>query len=108
ICKDTSDAHFAETGQCITLAHNTLARHTKGGATLTESNQKKSWLTAAEEVNIVSFTIEVAQWGFSLSPRRLKEHCEAVLRHRLGKTFPEGGLGRDWGNRFITKNHNRL
>ncbi|KAF8261092.1 hypothetical protein EI94DRAFT_1667458, partial [Lactarius quietus] len=85
ICKDTSDAHFAETGQHITLAHNTLACHTKGGATLTESNRKKSWLTAAEEANIVSFTIEVAQWGFPLSPWRLKEHCEAVLRHRLGK-----------------------
>jgi len=42
ICKDTSDAHFAETGQRILLAHNTLAQHGKGGITLTESNWAKS------------------------------------------------------------------
>ncbi|KAH9048714.1 hypothetical protein EDB84DRAFT_1247756, partial [Lactarius hengduanensis] len=98
ICKDVSDAHFAETGQRILLAHNTLARHVKGGTTLTESNQQKSWLTVKEEENIVNFAIEVAQRGFPLSPRRLKDHCEAVLQHRLGNNFPEGGLGRDWGN----------
>jgi hypothetical protein len=26
----------------------------------------------------------------------------------LGIEFPERGLGRDWGNHFITKHHNRL
>jgi hypothetical protein len=67
ICKDTLDAHFAATGRCVTLAHNTLARHTKGGTTLTQSNHKKSWLAAAEEENIINFTIEVAQQGFPLS-----------------------------------------
>ena len=108
ICKDVSDAHFAETGQRIPLAHNTLARHGKGGVTLTQSNRQKSWLTAEEEENIINFAIEVAQRGFPLSPRRLKDHCEAVLQHRLGKNFPEGGLGRDWGNCFITKHHNRI
>jgi len=60
-----------------------------------------------EEENIVNFAIEVAQWGFLLSPWRLKDHCEAGLQHRLGKNFP-GGLGRDWGNWFITKHHNQL
>ena len=38
ICKDVSDAHFAKTGRRIPLAHNTLARHLKGGVTLTQSN----------------------------------------------------------------------
>lgn len=108
ICKDASDAHFAKTGRHISLAHNTLARHGKGGVTLTQSNQQKSWLTAEEEENIINFAIKIAQRGFPLSPQRLKEHCEAVLRHRLGKNFPERGLGRDWGNRFITKHHSRL
>jgi hypothetical protein len=69
ICKDTSDAHFAETGRRIPLAHNTLARHAKGGITLTQSNREKSWLTVAEEENIINFTIEVAQRGFPLSPQ---------------------------------------
>ncbi|KAH9015412.1 hypothetical protein EDB85DRAFT_1866866, partial [Lactarius pseudohatsudake] len=96
ICKEVSDAHFAETGRRIPLAHNTLARHARGGVTLTQSNQRKSWLTAEEEENVVNFAIEVAQRGFPLSLRRLKDHCEAVLQHRLGKSFPEGGLGKDW------------
>jgi hypothetical protein len=108
ICKAVSDAHFAETGRRISLAHNTLMRHAKGGVTLTQSNQQKSWLTPEEEKNIVNFTIEIAQCGFPLSPRRMREHCEAILRHRLGDKFPEGGLGKDWSNRFITKHHDRL
>jgi hypothetical protein len=85
-----------------------LARHGRGGVTLTQSNGKKSWLTAEEDKIIVQFAIEMVQRGFLLSPRRLKEHAEAILRHRLGKDFPEQGLGKDWGNRFITKHHNRL
>ncbi|KAI9449500.1 hypothetical protein BJY52DRAFT_1126723, partial [Lactarius psammicola] len=66
-----------------------------GGVTLTQSNQQKSWLTAEEEETVVKFAIEVAQQGFPLSPQRLKDHCEAVLQHKLGKNFSEGGLGRD-------------
>ena len=108
ICQEASDAHFIATGRRIPLAHNTLARHGKGGITLTQSNKQKSWLTAEEEENIVKFTIEMAQRGFPLSPRRLKEHCEAILQHRLGAGFPERGLGKDWGNRFITRHHERL
>jgi hypothetical protein len=106
ICKDTSDAHFAETGVHIPLDHNTLVRHAKGGLTLTQSNRKKGWLVAEEEDRVVQFAVEIAQRGFPLSPQRLKDHAEAVIHHRMGKDFP--GLGRDWGNRFITKHNNRL
>jgi hypothetical protein len=108
ICQDASDTHFAATGRCIPLHHTTLARHGKGGVTLTQSNQKKSWLTVGEDETIVKFAIEMAQHGFPLSPRRLKEHAEAILRHRMGQDFPETGLGRDWANHFITKHNARL
>jgi len=108
ICKDASDAHFAATGRCIPLDHNTLLCHAKGGVALTQSNGKKSWLTAEEHETIVQFAIKMAQRGFPLSPQRLKEHAEAILRHRLGGSFPEKGLGRDWASRFITKYHNGL
>jgi hypothetical protein len=67
ICKEASDSHFEETGQRIPLAHNTLAWHAKGGVMLTQSNRKKSWLTAKEEESVVTFAIEVAQQGFPLS-----------------------------------------
>jgi hypothetical protein len=108
ICQDASDAHFATTGRRIPLSYSTLVRHAKGGVTLTQSNCKKSWLTEVEHETVVQFAIEMAQRGFPLSPRRLKEHAEAILRQRLGQDFPESGLGRDWGNRFITKHHSKL
>jgi hypothetical protein len=34
ICQEASDAHFIETGRHILIAHNTLARHAKGGEIL--------------------------------------------------------------------------
>jgi len=68
ICQDASDTHFAATGRRIPLHHTTLARHGKGGVTLTQSNQKKSWLTVGEDETIVKFVIEMAQRGFPLSP----------------------------------------
>jgi hypothetical protein len=108
ICKDTSNAYFAETGVRIPLDHNSLIRHAKGGLTLTQSNRKKGWLVAEEEDRVVQFAVEIAQRGFPLSPQRLKDHAEAVIRHRLGEAFPKCGLGKDWGSRFITKHHNRL
>jgi hypothetical protein len=79
ICQEASDAHFATTGRRIPLHHNTLARHGKGGVTLTQSNGKKSWLTAGEDEIVVKFTIKMAQHGFPLSPKWLKEHAEAIL-----------------------------
>jgi hypothetical protein len=85
-----------------------LAHYGKGGVTLTQSNGKKSWLTAGEDETIVKFTIKMAQCGFLLSPKKLKEHAEAILRHRMGQDFPEKGLGRDWGNHFIMKHNSRL
>jgi hypothetical protein len=108
ICQEVSNAHFAETGRRINLAHNTLARHGKGGVTLTQFNRQKSWLTVEEEEIVIRFTIEMAQRGFPLSIQRLNEHCEAILQHRLGTGFPERGLGKKWGSRFIVKHHDRL
>jgi hypothetical protein len=60
ICQDASDVYFSATGRRIKLHHNTLARYGKGGVTLTQSNGKKSWLTAGEDQTIVKFTIEMA------------------------------------------------
>jgi len=108
ICQDASDAHFAATGRRIPLSFNTVVRHAKGGINLTQSNGKKSWLTEEEHETMVQFAIEMAQRGFPLSPRRLKEHSEAILQHRLGKDFPDGGLGKDWVSCLITKHHDRL
>jgi hypothetical protein len=85
-----------------------LAQLSNGGRTLTEANGKKSWLTNAEQDLIVQFVIELALQGFPLSPKRLREHAEHILRACLGDQFPEDGLGKNWATWFITKHHDRI
>ena len=108
VCKTVSDDHFSRTQIRICLDHNTLARLSNGGQSLTKANSKKSWLTNAEQDLLVQFVIELAHRGFPLSPTRLREHSEYILRARLGDRFPEGGLRKNWATRFITKHHDRL
>jgi len=108
LCQIVSDNYYEQEHKQIHLDHNTLARLVKGGVTRTESNGKKGWLTKDEGDIIVDFTIVVARWGFPLSPKRLREHAENILVARLGKRFPETGIGKNWATRFITKHHDRL
>ena len=58
--------------------------------------------------DVCSSDLEMARRGFPLSPKRLREHAEQILTARLGKMFPETGLGKNWATRFITKHHDRL
>jgi hypothetical protein len=108
LCQFVSDDYYKREGERIHLDDSTLARLVKGGTTRTETNGKKAWLTNEEGNIIVDFTIEVACRGFPLSPKRLREHAEHILGARLGKRFPETGLGKNWASRFITKHHDRL
>jgi hypothetical protein len=85
-----------------------LARLSNGGQSLTEANRKKSWLTDVEQDLLIQFVLELAHRGFPLSPTRLREHSEYILRARLGDSFPEEGLGKNWAMQFITKHHDRL
>jgi hypothetical protein len=85
-----------------------LARLSNGGQSLTEANGKKSWLTDVEQDLLIQFVLELACRGFPLSPTRLQEHSEYILRARLGDSFPEEGLGKNWATWFITKHHDRL
>ena len=108
LCQLVSDDYYERTHKQIHVNDSTLARLVKGGLTRTESNGKKSWLTKEEGDIVVDFAIVVARRGFPLSPKRLREHAEHILTARLGKRFPETGLGKNWATRFITKHHNRL
>jgi hypothetical protein len=107
-CRTISDNYFAQMNIRIPLDHNTLSRLVKGGITQADFNAGKSWLTEQEQDIIVQFTVDMARRGFPLSPKRLREHAEKILRHRLGKRFPNKGLGKNWATRFITKHHDRL
>lgn len=108
ICQEVSDAHFERKKRRIHLSHHTLNRLANGGVSISEHNAKKHWLTGEEENVIVLFAVEMAERGFPLSPRRLREHAEQILHKRMGSLFPENGLGKDWTTHFITRHYNRL
>lgn len=108
VCTEISNQHFANTGHRITLNPGTLSNHAAGHQTMSAFNAKKHHLSEAEQKQIVDFAIELGDRGFPLSPRRLREHAEHILRKRLGHLAPENGLGKGWTSRFITKHHDRL
>lgn len=57
---------------------------------------------------VIENTLELAARGFPLSPRRLREHANEILKARLGEDFPEGGVGVQWPYRFVEKHDDRL
>jgi len=77
ICKEVEGAYFKETKVHIKLDHKTLSRLAAGGKNI-----------------VINYAIETAAQGFPLSHRRLQEHVNAILRGRLGSSFPEKGVGR--------------
>jgi len=65
-------------------------------------------VTYKEQEVILKHVIAMGHCGFPLSPCRLCEHAEMILRARLGEKFPEDGLGKCWATRFITKQHESI
>ncbi len=108
VCVEVSSAHLDKTGEWIKLDKNTLARLSADSShrTLSEFNAEKGWLHPEEANYIVEYVIELANRGFPLSHRRLKEVVDDLLRKRLGPDFP--GVGQNWTDRFVTKHHTRL
>jgi hypothetical protein len=86
VCQTFSNDYYSRTRIRIKLDHNTLSRLVKGGITQSESNARKSWLTYEEQEVILKYAIEKAHHGFPLSPRRLHEHAEMILRACFGRT----------------------
>ncbi|KAE9405154.1 hypothetical protein BT96DRAFT_988702 [Gymnopus androsaceus JB14] len=68
VCREISDGHFVQTGSRVRLHHITLANHAPGRRTMSEFNAGKHALTEAKQKKIVDFAIELADWGFPLSP----------------------------------------
>ncbi|KAF5389967.1 hypothetical protein D9757_013844 [Collybiopsis confluens] len=108
ICNRFTNLHRAETGQIIKLNHATIINHAKGKPTRAESNAARAWLTAGEIEAVIAYIIEVANQGFPLSHRRLKEHVDEILRGRLGDNFPVSGVGKKWTQRFVRKYSDRI
>ncbi|KAF8151382.1 hypothetical protein B0H34DRAFT_623466, partial [Crassisporium funariophilum] len=96
VCQTISDNYYSRTKMRVNLDHNTLARLSKGGTSLTDFNGTKSWLTYDEQQVILEYVLVMARRGFPLSPKRLREHAEKILQARLGNSFCESGLGKNW------------
>ncbi|KAJ7888913.1 hypothetical protein B0H14DRAFT_2229233, partial [Mycena olivaceomarginata] len=96
VCYHIEDEHRRQGGKDIRLNRQTLLRHVQGGKTLSMSNAEKSWLLPEEADIVIRFATEVANRGFPLSHKRLKEAVDEICRARLGASFPPGGVGKNW------------
>ncbi|KAJ7890343.1 hypothetical protein B0H13DRAFT_1458246, partial [Mycena leptocephala] len=96
VCKQIQAQHLTETGKDIKLDPRTLLRHVHGGKTLSTSNAEKGWLRPEEVDTVIKYATEVANRGFPLSHKRLKEAVDEICRARLGEAFPPDGVGKNW------------
>ncbi|KAJ7583957.1 hypothetical protein C8J56DRAFT_716123, partial [Mycena floridula] len=108
ICRELEKTFFQDTGRSITLNHNTLRNLINGHQPRSAVNAERGWLRKEEVEAVIAYTQEIADWGHGFSHRRLKEHVDEILRARLGKNFPETGVGIQWTQRFVEKYSDRL
>ncbi|KAF5329630.1 hypothetical protein D9619_009466 [Psilocybe cf. subviscida] len=108
ICQEISDEYHRETGERINLAHATLQRWVAGGASREEAHQRRGWLSATEETQVIDYLNEMADRGFPLSHRRVAEVVSKIVSARLGDAFPKSGVGINWTYRFATRNAHRI
>ncbi|KAK6995700.1 hypothetical protein R3P38DRAFT_2567036 [Favolaschia claudopus] len=84
-CRKVEGAYQVDTGKLISLGHNTLRRLAQGGKSKSQSNEDKGWLLPEEVETVIAFLIELANRGFPLNHKRLKEIVDEILRARLGE-----------------------
>jgi len=108
VCLDFKKLNYEVTGTYIKLSHTTLRRLADGGRTPSEAHADQAWLTDAKTDVVINFIIEMADCGFPLSHRRLKEHVDILCHSRLGHAFLEKGVGINWTYRFAMKHRDHL
>jgi hypothetical protein len=108
VCYDFEQLFYNETGNRIKLSPSVLDRLVKGGHTLQQAHDEKTYLTPAKTDLVIKFVVECGDRGFPLSYRWLKEHVDEILKARLADGFPEGGVGKNWTQRFSSRNRDCL
>lgn len=108
VCDEISRLHVLETGRRVDLSFVTLQRLANGGVSLTKFNATKSWLTADETEVLVSLIEEMGERGFPFDHVDIKNHTDEICKARLGKAFPNVGVGEKWTNRFVEKHSSRI
>ena len=85
--------------QEVVVSVETVRRRVKGGRGCQEANlENHGWLTSEEEESVVEYCLELAARGFPFNHTTLKFHVDSILQTRLGKNFPETGVGTNWTN----------
>ncbi|KAJ7120323.1 hypothetical protein C8R44DRAFT_562165, partial [Mycena epipterygia] len=84
VCRKFEGAYKVDIGKSIILDHNTLLRLVKGGKSKSLTNEEKGWLLPEEVTTVITFAKEVANRGFPLNHKRLKEAVDEICRARLG------------------------
>jgi hypothetical protein len=106
ICQSAEEGCWAESGVRISLKKSTLSRRLRGVPSQAESNSKKSLLMDDEAQVLITYALNLADQGWPLSEKRLKEHAASILQARLGDGFK--GMGKNWAARFIEKHADQL
>ena len=105
--KHVEEQNYAQTGKFIAVDHNTVRnRHLE----LTQSHYDAHFsgsalMTREQEEELVSYVIEVADRGFPLTHKRLRECADKILR-TTDPSFP--GVGVNWTDRFLERHRNQL
>lgn len=109
VCQLVEKEYYSKSRKWVKLDHKTLSRLASGGQSMADFNfTTKAWLTREEEEVVVQHVLELAERGFPVTHRRLKEHVDELLRARLGSKFPMGGVGVNWTGRFVQRHSGRL
>ncbi|KAF9029546.1 hypothetical protein BDZ89DRAFT_912756, partial [Hymenopellis radicata] len=109
ICLEMDTACWEEDKVRIKLHRNTMLQRYRGRASKREyANEEKAWLNTAEQESVVDYCIALANRGFPLNNKRVKEIAEKIARGRHGDAFPVDGLGKKWVGRFVQKHTDRL
>src|SRR5258708_23969561 len=61
------------------IDHNTLHQHLNGGLTKQGSALKQGLLTETQSESLISFILEMAEKGFPLSYKKIKEYTLSIL-----------------------------
>lgn len=108
VCTEVERQCYEETGKQTKIDKSTLQRRANGGRSIADFNAEKGWLTQEEADIVVTYALELADRGFPLSQRRIKEHVDQICRARYGNQFPATGVGKQWTSRFVEKHSERL
>ena len=105
ICKAMEAECWQDTKVNVKLRKSTLSHRLQGVKSQAKTNADRGWLTDEESNAIITYAICLADQGWPLNAKRMKEHAVEILQARIGEGFP--GLVKCWMTRFMEKHSER-